>query len=358
MRGALRVACALALLGAGGSLLWGACDGPATPTSPPRCEPNEELDLERSLKEGFRALAEGDRARAAAAFAEVLAGEPGHPEARYGERLATRGDAVIRPRKKAPAVAKGGVVIAGELVPVDVAVNTERWRFEERKRLREVARAHHVDHDERPLPRWFGPRHRADGSEVSATSREAVVEAVDLIVLHDSHTETARESFVVLGETGGSTHFLVDWDGQIYQTLDLALEANHVNISDIDRRSVSIDLVDPVDLSAPPLPPDVGDRTLRPLSEFVVVQGEEIQRWGYTDAQMQSLEALLRALLTVLPRVPPRLPREGGADGAVPRHALGPDASPSGIVGHLHLFPRATDPGPGFDWERLGAALR
>ena len=192
-------------------------------------------------------------------------------------------------------------------------MNTERWRFEERKRLHEVARERHIDHDERPLPKWFGVRHRADGSEVDPTSRAAVVDALDLVVLHDSHTETARESFVVLGETGGSTHFLIDWDGQIYQTLDLALEANHVNITEIDRRSVSIDLVNPVDLESPPLPPEAkGSDARRPLSEFVVVQGEEIQRWGYTDAQMTSLEALLTAVrprvLNVCRGVLPHLP--------------------------------------------------
>lgn len=355
MRGAL----VIGLLAA--SAVLAACDGPVTPTSPPRCEPNEELDLERTLKEGFRALAEGEPSRADGIFEQVLAEEPGHPEARYGARLATRGDAVIRPKKKAPDVAKGGVVIGGELVPVDVAVNTERWRFEERKRLHEVARERHIDHDERPLPKWFGVRHRADGSEVDPTSRAAVVDALDLVVLHDSHTETARESFVVLGETGGSTHFLIDWDGQIYQTLDLALEANHVNITEIDRRSVSIDLVNPVDLESPPLPPEAkGSDARRPLSEFVVVQGEEIQRWGYTEAQMTSLEGLLTALLGVLPRVPPRVPTEDGLSGqaVVPRHFLGPDAAPSGIVGHLHLFPRAADPGPGFDWERILAVLR
>ncbi len=59
----------------------------AGPAGPPRCEPDAELALERSLKAGWRALAERDRAAAQAAFAEVISREPNHPEALRGLAL-------------------------------------------------------------------------------------------------------------------------------------------------------------------------------------------------------------------------------------------------------------------------------
>ena len=338
------------------------CDAPATPTGPPRCEPQEELGVERRLKEGFRDLAEGDREDAAATFELLLGDEPGHPEALVGLRLATRGDQVVRPKSRAPAAAPKGVIyVAGQAVPVDVPINAERYRFEERKAMIEIARERGLAPDQPPIPHWYRPRSDEAGREVDPTERAAVVDAVDLIVLHDSRTVTAREAFVFLGTNPGSTHFYVDWDGTIFQTLDLAWEANHVDMTPVDRRSISIDIVNPVDItSRPPLPPAAADGGItRPLSEFLVVQGEEVQAWGYTEAQKTSLVQLVRALLAVFPKVPAQVPRTlDGGGTAVPRRALGRDAQPVGVVGHLHLFSRAVDPGPGFDWESFGDAIR
>ncbi|PKN55952.1 MAG: hypothetical protein CVU56_18635 [Deltaproteobacteria bacterium HGW-Deltaproteobacteria-14] len=338
------------------------CDAPATPTGPPRCEPQEELGVERRLKEGFRDLAEGDREGAAATFELLLGDEPGHPEALVGLRLATRGEQVVRPKVRAPVAAPKGVIyIAGQAVAVDVPVNTERYRFEERKAMIELARERGLAPEQPPIPRWYRARTDEAGAEVDPTDRAAVVDAVDLIVLHDSRTVTAREAFVYLGTNPGSTHFYVDWDGTVFQTLDLGWEANHVDLTPIDRRSVSVDIVNPVDItSRPPLPPEAADAGItRPLSEFIVIQGEEVQAWGYTEAQKKSLVQLVRALLAVFPQVPAQVPRTlDGSGPAVPRRALGPGAQPVGVVGHLHLFSRAVDPGPGFDWESFGDAIR
>lgn len=168
-------------------------------------------------------------------------------------------------------------------------------------------------------------------------------------------TWTAREAFLNLAHTGGSTHFLVDFDGTVYQTLDLALEANHSGVDEIDARSVAVDVVNPVELDRPRYAPEVGpDPFDRPLSEFETVQGKEMQRWGYTPAQMDSLGHLARELERLLPSLPPELPGRGN----VPRHVL-PDRGKSfrGFLGHLHVSERAEDPGPGFDWSRLGTAL-
>lgn len=64
-----------------------ACEEPMVPTGPANCEPPEELVIERSLKEGFRATAEGAFEDASAAFRTALELAPDHPEARAGQRL-------------------------------------------------------------------------------------------------------------------------------------------------------------------------------------------------------------------------------------------------------------------------------
>ena len=64
-----------------------ACEEPTVPTGPANCEPPEELVLERNLKQGFRAAAEGAFEDADMAFRSVLDLAPDHPEARAGQRL-------------------------------------------------------------------------------------------------------------------------------------------------------------------------------------------------------------------------------------------------------------------------------
>lgn len=64
-----------------------ACADPPAPTGPANCEPPEELQIERSLKDGYRAAAEGALEDADIAFRSVLELAPDHPEARAGQRL-------------------------------------------------------------------------------------------------------------------------------------------------------------------------------------------------------------------------------------------------------------------------------
>ena len=68
-------------------LALSACDETPVPSGPANCEPPEELLIERSLKDGFRAAAEGTLEDADVAFRSVLERAPDHPEARAGQRL-------------------------------------------------------------------------------------------------------------------------------------------------------------------------------------------------------------------------------------------------------------------------------
>lgn len=330
------------------------CDGEEVPLGPPRCEPPRELVLERFLKEGFRALAEGQAEEAKIRFNAVLVEEPAHPEAQLGMRMAHHGAGI------APSKAPGGdrrgsaIVVGGERVPVDTSFEIEsaRLRFEDVAERRRYALAQGLDERKLPLDGWFTQRVGRDGKAISPVDREGVTQAIDLIVLHDTRTQTAVEALAQMEASGASTHFIIDWNGVVHQTLDLGFEANHAHIDRIDHRSVAIDLVNPVALESAPLPPEAsgwGARFERPLSEFVVVQGQEVQAWGYTAAQLESLGALVRALGEALPAVPMQAPRDAG--GRVPRQFVAGLVDFVGVMGHLHLSPRAVDPGPGFDWE-------
>ena len=68
-------------------LALSACEEPPVPSGPANCEPPEELLIERNLKDGFRAAAEGTLEAADVAFRSVLELAPDHPEARAGQRL-------------------------------------------------------------------------------------------------------------------------------------------------------------------------------------------------------------------------------------------------------------------------------
>jgi N-acetyl-anhydromuramyl-L-alanine amidase AmpD len=344
------------------ALLWcvaasaAACEAEElAPARPPVCEPSSELENERSLKQGWYKLYVGQLDGARESFERVLKLDGGdHPQARNGLRQVAEALSGARPlRDKRP---RGGVVLlAGRPLRVDVPVNTERYRFEEEDARRKAAKALDVALPG-PEPEWFRPRTDAEEHPIADDDPDAAAARIDLIVLHDTHTQTARESFVRMVAKGPSTHLTIDYDGTVLQNLDLALEANHTGTVAIDRRSIAIDLVNPLSDSSPPLPPGVtADR--REMSPVTRVQDADVMNWGYTAAQMKSLVALVRGLARALPRLSASLPV--GRDGVTPRAALPPEEARAvtGVVGHLHLTRRAADPGAGFDWAAFGSAL-
>lgn len=337
----------------------GCDDTPDLALGPPRCEPARELDHERHLKAGFRALFEGDIERARTSFAAVEAEEPGHPEAALGLRLAAARRAddtrlvgktrIFVPPSEAgqSAGVRREVLVAGQRHEVPVDVVTDVLRFEG---LAELAA---LDKARANVAETFAPRTRA-GAAVDPSKAEEVRAVVELIVLHDTATQTRAERIAALIEAGASAHFVIDWDGRVYQTLDLAYAARHTLDPGTDNRSIGIELVNPRDLDQSGALPD---GSVRPQSEKVSVQGTELAHWGYTENQLASLERLVDGLLAIFPQVARRLP--SGAAGVVPRAVVsGLDADTnSGVVGHLHLSKDASDPGAAFPWERLAKHL-
>jgi N-acetyl-anhydromuramyl-L-alanine amidase AmpD len=323
------------------------------PLGPPGCEPTRELELERDLKAGFRALAEGKPKEARQHFAAVEKASPRHPEAFLGERLASERGLIEAGESSRQAKSVGLIAVLGELIPVDFPVERGRLDFEEAATL---APLRHARDNSSPIFEYVRPRRLERGE-----ARQALERLVDLIVLHDTRTQTARESFVELEAAGGSTHFIIDWDGRILQTLDLGLEANHTRVAEYDARSISIDLVNPVDATRLPPLPELASKAQgpleRPRSEPMTVQGQEMLHWGYTTPQLESLNRLIRALARILPGIPREVLASLPGDGPVPRQLIGSPTRVTGVVGHLHLSPKATDPGAGFPWEAFAKQL-
>jgi N-acetyl-anhydromuramyl-L-alanine amidase AmpD len=300
----------------------------------PACEPPGELVLERGLKTGFRALSEHDWGSARAAFEGVLESVPGHPEARAGLRATT-----TLPGATSPRAYQRGLIVGEHELQTQHPVDHDSLRLEARGAERAAASGF----GKARLPAPVAFKLRTTGSPTSLAG-------IDLVVLHATGTLTALERFVRSQYQAESAHFLIDWDGSVYQTLDLARIARHTGSPALDARSVAIELVTPTKQESNPLPSEA-EGVERPMSQRLRIQGKTVRNWGYTSLQMKSLKSLLADLVRLLPDLEATL--VGGVK--VPMKALPPAQRKTvrGIVGRLHLDPRSRSPGPGFDWSAL-----
>lgn len=195
---------------------------------------------------------------------------------------------------------------------------------------------------------------------LSPTARRARLRAyVHQIVLHYDAAGTSRRCFEVLqDERGLSAHFLLDVDGVLYQTLDVAERARHAGPA--NDRSVGIEIAN---IGAYPNPaalaaarkrsatPGKKDRPQTPVTGYV--QGRRLHQFRFTDAQYRALIRLIRTLRRALPGIKAVYPES--ADGGVATTVLppGPRKRFSGVLGHYHVSPKKVDPGPAFDWNRV-----
>ena len=211
-----------------------------------------------------------------------------------------------------------------------------------------------------------------------------IAELVDLFVVHYDVCGTSRRCFEVLHDRRGlSVHFLLDVDGTLYQTLDLADTAWHAR--QVNPRSVGVEIANigawppeeaqilerwyakdgagarlsiPAELKAGLRRPDFTGRPARAEPVRGRAQGALLVQYDFTPEQYRALAKLAAGLCRVLPRIEPEAPR--GAAGRV-RDGVLSEAEQlafSGIVGHLHTSAGKVDPGPAFDWEGFLAEVR
>ena len=201
---------------------------------------------------------------------------------------------------------------------------------------------------------------------------------IDMFVVHYDVCGVSRTCFKVLQDQRKlSVHFMLDIDGTLYQTLDLAETAWHARQA--NPRSVGIEIANmgaykPGAKSALDdwyltgeqgtrirVPIALGDAGVR-TPDFIgrparnerirgAIHGVEYEQYDLTPQQYDTLVKLAAKLCEIFPKLAPDAPR--GDDGKVLMRALSDDEFRAfhGILGHFHVTTDKQDPGPAFDWE-------
>ena len=210
--------------------------------------------------------------------------------------------------------------------------------------------------------RLYGGRH-LNHVAIPHDDLERLAETVWQVVIHTDLTGDASKCFQTLWQRGLSTHFMVDWDGTIYQGLDPGYQAFHAGEANwhsvgVDMNNLMRNLKNQPD--SKPYPPrghprydERMDKTRfkRPISPMATINYSKVKSYGYTDPQYQSLIALLTALRTVFPKIEPQPPMD--ETGEVINRSVEKGLGFHGFIGHYQLTGNRWDPGPGFDWKRV-----
>jgi N-acetyl-anhydromuramyl-L-alanine amidase AmpD len=200
----------------------------------------------------------------------------------------------------------------------------------------------------------FGARHaiRQFGKDASKIPLDAVQAAVKMFVVHFDGLATSDQCFHVLhNERGLSCHFLVDNDGVIYQTLDLALTGFHA--SEFNPVSVGVEFANRGEWEGTGKDGHYyADKKRFPddhPESWCVIRNTKVHCYGFTEPQMRAFGYLAKALTKFLPNIALDYPQD--LPGHVNRGLVLPNAwGFSGYIGHFHLTERKWDPGP-FDFK-------
>ncbi|MBA3821669.1 MAG: N-acetylmuramoyl-L-alanine amidase [Deltaproteobacteria bacterium] len=185
---------------------------------------------------------------------------------------------------------------------------------------------------------------------------DAVKSVIKQFIIHHDGCASADMCFNVLqNERGLSCHFLIDNDGTIYQTIDLALMAYHA--AEWNLASIGVELCNRGDAKKEPTYYSGGrhgpTRDVKPCK----INGHTFLAYDYTPAQYDALNRLCRALLRLLPNLPAEYPQ---ASPGVQNWDTMPTAASfgfSGYLGHYHLTAQKWDPGY-FDFKEFCSKLR
>jgi N-acetyl-anhydromuramyl-L-alanine amidase AmpD len=198
----------------------------------------------------------------------------------------------------------------------------------------------------------YGSRRDPDGNVVGDI--EGLKKTVKCAVIHYDVTHNSKGCASVLKKRGLSTHFMIDYDGTIYQGLDVVYQALHAGDS-VNVRSVGIDLNNLAQNIAgsrrfTDYKGKSDDDHRREKSRPQLINDVRWQCYGYSDAQYDALIALMKVLQQQL-ELPIQVPVE--ESGEIKRDVLDKASAFDGILGHWHISATKFDPGPGFDWQRV-----
>ena len=191
---------------------------------------------------------------------------------------------------------------------------------------------------------------------------ESLQGIVSQFVLHFDGCVNSRSCFKSMhnrtrpgGGTGCglSAHFMIDTDGTIYQTLDLAERAYHAEQE--NSISVGVEICNRGKYKAEEMNKLPAEWRTRPR-KIVIINGAKYDAYDFRPEQYESIVALTRTLLRIFPKMKPEVPEK---NGEVIMDTLEDPLSFHGIVGHLHvdLDKQKWDPGA-LDWKRILRALQ
>ncbi|MBA3538667.1 MAG: N-acetylmuramoyl-L-alanine amidase [Deltaproteobacteria bacterium] len=183
---------------------------------------------------------------------------------------------------------------------------------------------------------------------------DAVKAVIKQFVIHHDGCSTADMCWNVLqNERGLSCHFLLDNDGTIFQTCDLALMAYHA--SEWNLASIGVELCNRGDAKKEPTYYSKHGikRDVKPCK----INGHTILSYDYTPAQYDAFIRLARALTRLLPNLPVEYPQSSPGVQSWETLPLASTFSFAGYIGHYHLTNQKWDPGP-FDFKDFARKLR
>ncbi len=189
----------------------------------------------------------------------------------------------------------------------------------------------------------YGLRYLEPGKPLPTEEVLAQRDAIHQIILHADVSDDSAAAFKELVKNSLSDHFLIDWDGTIYQTLDVgscayhAGEANSLGIG-VELNNLLPNLAAKPNASAyPKKHPRLAEmqspafaRTPGPAAE---INSAPVQTYTYTEAQYRSLGSLLRLLARVFPQLDNGPPMQGGE---VAMRVINDPDHHRGVMAHWH----------------------
>ncbi len=185
---------------------------------------------------------------------------------------------------------------------------------------------------------------------------EAVRPLIKQFVIHHDGCSSAAMCFDVLqNERGLSCHFLIDNDGTIFQTLDLALMGFHA--SNWNTNSVGVELCNRGDAKKEPHYYDNGRFGGGRDKIACKINGHTFLAYDYTKPQYDAMIRLSSALTRIFPNLPAEYPQSSPGVQSWDTMPMGASLNFSGFIGHYHLTERKWDPG-WFDFKKHCQELR
>lgn len=180
----------------------------------------------------------------------------------------------------------------------------------------------------------------------------AVQGVVRQFVLHHDGLGSSKQCFEVLqNERALSCHFLVDNNGDIYQTLDLAYMGFHAG--GFNARSIGVEMCNRGD--AKRFPNFYSRSDPKRNVATCKIHDHVYLAFDFTPEQYRAMRSLTRAIARALPNIPIDYPQL--SPGYQAWEVIPNAKSYAGLLGHYHTIRKKWDPGP-FDFKEFCESLR